>query len=77
MNDYITNIPLIQNLSQLVEWLLLINVVLIGAVILLAFRISQYKQQAEELELQLHEAIGQTIAQHSPEETVPHRRARR
>jgi hypothetical protein len=77
MSDFLTNIPLIRNLTELVEWLLLLNVVLTGAVILLAFRATHYKKQAEELEVQLHEAIGATIAEHIPEENVPHKRAAR
>ena len=77
MSGFIANIPLISGLAGLIEWLLLLNVVLTGAVILLAFRVTQYKRRADELEMQLHEAIGTTIAEHTPAESVPHRRARR
>lgn len=77
MSNFLTHIPLVRGLTDLVEWLMLLNVVLTGAVILFAFRASHYKQQAEELESQLNEAIGSTINLHTPEEVVPHRRARR
>lgn len=77
MNEFLTNIPLIQNLTDLVVWLLLFNVVLTGAVILFAFRASQYKLQAEELEGKLNDAIGATITRESPEPTPINRRGGR
>lgn len=77
MNDFLNNIPLIRNLTGLVELLLLVNVLLTGAVILLAFRASQYKRDAEELENRLNETIGSTVAEITPPESVPYRKARR
>lgn len=76
MNDFLSHIPLIKNLTDLVEWLLLLNAVLTGAVILLAFRATAYKQRAEELESELNEAIGDTITRESKEQPVTFRRSR-
>lgn len=77
MSDFLTNIPLIKSLTELVEWLLLLNVLLTGAVILLAFRATHYKRQAEELESELNEAIGMTISRETPDQPVPRKRAKR
>lgn len=77
MGHFIANIPIVRDLATLVEILLLLNVVLTGAVILLAFRASRYKAEAEELEARLNETIGSTIAEHTPEQTVPRRQGRR
>lgn len=74
MNDFLTKIPLIQDLTDLVVWLLLFNVLLTSAVILFAFRASQYKSRAEELETKLNDAIGATISRESPELPVINRR---
>ncbi len=77
MNDYLTKIPLIQGLTDLVVWLLLFNALLIGGVILFASRATQYKLKAEELESQLNDAIGATITRESPEPPPINRRATR
>lgn len=77
MNDFLSNIPLIRNLTSLIELLLLVNVLLTGAVILLAFRAAQYKREAEDLENRLNQTIGSTVAEITPPETVPYRKARR
>jgi len=70
MMQFLTHVPLIHDLTQLVIWLLLMNVVLTGAVILLAFRAGQYKARAEELEAELHETIGTTVNMELPDEPV-------
>lgn len=75
--SYLTNIPLISNLSHLVEWLLLFNVLLTGAVILLAFRAAHYKQRAEDLESELRDSIRETISRESPDQPVVRRRVPR
>ena len=74
MTEFLSNIPLISSLANLVEWLLLLNVVLTGAVILLAFRLSHYKHQAEDLQDELNAQIRNTISQATPEQPVSRRR---
>jgi len=61
MNTYLTEFPQVVEILNLVEWLLLINVVLTGAVILLAFRASHYKHRVDELEAEIKTAIRTTI----------------
>ncbi len=77
MKEFLTKIPIINNLTNIVEWLFLFNVLLTGAVILFAFRALHYKHRADELEAELNEAIGKTISEATSEHPVPHRRARR
>jgi len=57
MNEWLTYLPQVGNLVHLVEWLLVFNVVLTGAVILLAFRATEYKNRIEDLENELNAAI--------------------
>jgi len=61
MNTYLTEFPQVVEILNLVEWLLLINVVLTGAVILLAFRASHYKHRVDELEAEIKATIRTTI----------------
>lgn len=70
MSQFLANIPLIRELTTLVEILLFLNVILTGGVILLAFRASRYKAEAEDLESRLNEAIGTTVDQHTPTRDV-------
>lgn len=77
MKDFLTKIPVVNDLTYLVEWLLVLNVMLTGVVILLAFRAAHYKHKAEELEAELNEAIGNTITEVTLDQPVSHRRGRR
>lgn len=56
MNDsFVTTIPFIGRLTSITHWVLLLNVVLIGLVILFAFRAAALKTRVEQLERELHE----------------------
>jgi hypothetical protein len=56
MNDsFVTTIPFIGTLASITQWILLLNVVLIGLVILFAYRAAALKARVEDLERQLHD----------------------
>lgn len=74
MRELLAKIPLISGLTNLVEWLLLLNVLLTGIVILLAFRLTHYKQRAEDLESEINATIRKTIDTEMAEQPLPRRR---
>ena len=74
MKGIVSRIPVIGELGHLVEWLLVFNIILIGAVILLAFRLAQYKHRVEDLEDELNNQIRSSIMESTPEQPVSRRR---
>ncbi|MBX7246703.1 MAG: hypothetical protein K1X53_14495 [Candidatus Sumerlaeaceae bacterium] len=61
------SIPLVRELSSLIQWLLIINVLLIGAVILFAYRTITLSRRVEELEREKQaESPPQATENHSP-----------
>lgn len=61
MTDYLTDIPILDRLSQLVKWLLLFNVLLTGGVILLAWRAALYKERVDELEAERDRSVSDAM----------------
>lgn len=61
MTDILTPDALLRNLSSLFIALMLLNAVLIGLVILLAFRVAQYKQRAEQMEEELNKKVREAL----------------
>lgn len=56
MNEYpLASIPLLGQLGTTLQWLMLINALLIGAVVLLACRTAHLSERVRELEQQLEE----------------------
>lgn len=54
MNDYfVASIPLINSLGTIVQWLMFVNALLVGAVIVLAFWMSRLRERVHELEEKL------------------------
>lgn len=74
MSEILSNIPLISELAGLVEWLLLLNIVLTGMVILLGFRVMQYKQRADDLESELNATLRKTIDTELTQQPLPRKR---
>jgi hypothetical protein len=67
MSDpYVASIPLVSKLGSILSWLLFINALLIGAVVLLAYKVTALRQRVRELEQQLdRDAIPQAPAAQS------------
>ena len=61
MNDFVSNIPLIGDLTTLVKVLLIFNALLIGGVILLGFRAIQYKKQVDELSEEINRSVNDAL----------------
>lgn len=74
MSEILSNIPLISELAGLVEWLLLLNVILTGMVILLGFRVMQYKQRADDLESELNATLRKIIDAEMTQQPLPRKR---
>jgi hypothetical protein len=62
MTQYLSDIPVLDSLSNLVKWLLLLNVLLTGGIILLAHRAAQYKERVDELEAELGRSVSDALA---------------
>lgn len=62
MNEYLNALPVVDELSNLVRWLLVVNVLLTGGVILFAFRAAMYKERIEELEAELGASVGDALS---------------
>ena len=78
MTEYLNSIPVLDELSNLVKWLLLVNVLLTGMVILFAFRAALYKERIDELESEIAESVSDAL--HSPlsdDRPIPSMRPRR
>lgn len=61
MTEYLNSIPVVDDLSNLVKWLLLVNVLLTGATILFAFRAELYKERVEELEAEIAKSVSDAL----------------
>lgn len=61
MTDILTPDALLRNLSSLFIALMLLNALLIGMVILLAFRVAHYKHQAEQMEEELNKKVREAL----------------
>jgi hypothetical protein len=53
---FVTSIPLVNKLTSILAWILLVNTFLIGAVVLLAYRAAALRRQVEKLEEELSDA---------------------
>ncbi|MGI8906254.1 MAG: hypothetical protein ACR2IE_07170 [Candidatus Sumerlaeaceae bacterium] len=62
MTEYLNSIPVLDDLSNLVKWLLLVNVLLTGATILFAFRAALYKERVEELETEIAQSVNDALS---------------
>jgi len=65
MTEYLNSIPVMDDLSNLVKWLLVVNVLLTGGVILFAFRAAMYKERVEELEAELAKSVTDVMSEPS------------
>lgn len=77
MMSFLNNLPLVKDLANLVEILLVLNILLMGIIILLGYRLSASRARIQQLESEINETIGETISDASPDQPVIHRRTRR
>jgi hypothetical protein len=61
MTEYLNSIPVLDELSGLVKWLLIVNVLLTGMTILFAFRAAIYKERVEELEKEIAQSVSDAL----------------
>ncbi len=61
MTEYLNSTPVLDDLSNLVKWLLVVNVILTGGVILFAFRAAIYKERIDELEAELARSVNDVL----------------
>lgn len=62
MTEYLNSIPVLDDLSNLVKWLLVVNVLLTGTTILFAFRAALYKERVDELEREIAQSVSDALS---------------
>lgn len=77
MNDYLSNIPLIGDLTTLVKVLLIFNALLIGGVILMGFRAIQYKKQLDDLRESMDRSVHDVLESETATPVVAGRKTRK
>lgn len=70
MKDHLANLPLIGDLSRLAQLTLFFNIILTACVILLAFKLADFKRRVDELEARIGKEVDRTMQEETPQTPV-------